>query len=70
MDTTKDNQQHIISIAQTLLITIKNQEEITPSLIAAKIDLAASLVPNMAEDFDREAAIEELIRRFSLWSGQ
>ncbi len=70
MNTIKNYQQQIINIAQTLLITIENREEITPSLIAAKVDLAASLDANMAENFNREAAIEELIRRFSLWIGQ
>lgn len=70
MDATRDNQRHIISIAQTLLRTLKDQEEITSSMIRAKVDLAASIDPKMAENFDREAAIEELIRRFSLWIGQ
>jgi len=70
VNTTKDYQQQIISIAQTLLITIENREEVTPSLIAAKVDQAASLDQNMAENFNREAAIEELMSRFSLWIGQ
>lgn len=62
---------NVISIAQTLLLGEKDRTSITSSLIAEKVDLAAGLVaasdPN---EVDRQVAIRELIRRFSLWIGQ
>lgn len=62
---------NVISIAQTLLLGEKDKTAITPALIAKKIDLAADLVASSDPDqVDRQAAISELIRRFSLWIGQ
>lgn len=59
----------VISIAQTLLIKEKNKSEITPTVIAEKVDIAADLVASDGA-VDKQAAIAELIRRFSLWIGQ
>ena len=62
---------HIVSIAQTLLLQEKDRAEITPTLIAEKVDLAAGIVNASGwGEIDRQAAIGELIRRFSLWIGQ
>ncbi len=63
------NLQSVISIAQTLLLKEKDKSAITPALIAQKVDLAAQLVASDGA-VDRQAAIAELIRRFSLWIGQ
>lgn len=60
-----------ISIAQTLLLGEKEKTAITPALIAEKVDVAAGLVASSdPAGVDRQAAIGELIRRFSLWIGQ
>lgn len=62
---------NIISIAQTLLLAEKDKAAITPVLIAEKVDLAAGLVASSDPGgVDRQAAISELIRRFSMWIGQ
>ena len=61
-------QQSLISIAQTILLQEKDKAAITPALIAEKVGVAAGLVPGAAAF--GEAAVGELIRRFSLWIGQ
>ncbi len=61
----------VVSIAQTLLHGEKDAAAITPTLIAEKIEVALGLMPaSESEGFDKQAAIGELIRRFSLWIGQ
>lgn len=69
MPVTKNNVTNIVSIAQPLLLIEKDKTPITPTLIAEKVDLALGLLPGTVES-DRQAAIGELIRRFSLWIGQ
>ncbi|CAH1387186.1 Z1 domain-containing protein [Candidatus Nitrotoga sp. M5] len=62
---------NVVSIAQTILHGEKDKSKITPALIAEKVDLAMGLVAGSeSAEFDRQAAISELIRRFSLWIGQ
>ena len=59
----------IISLAQTLLQIDQDQGmEITPLLIASKLDMVVSMAPGT--NFDRAAVIEELVRRFSHWVGK
>ena len=59
----------IVSIAQILLRKEQGKgNEITPLLIAQKLDTAALTDPGA--DFDKGAAIEELVRRFSHWVGK
>ena len=71
MTVTHKTLMNVVSIAQTILLGEKDKTAITPSLIAEKVDLAASLVATSdPAGFDRQAAIGELIRRFSLWIGQ
>ncbi len=60
----------VISIAQTLLRSEKDSSGITPEVIAAKVDVAAALVTGAQGELDRQAAIDELVRRFSVWIGQ
>lgn len=63
----------VISLAQTLLGVEKDQNNssITPILISEKVDFAVSLIANTDfSDVDRQIAVSELIRRFSLWIGQ
>lgn len=60
-----------ISIAQTLLRNEKDKTEITPTLIAEKVKIAASILSaSSVEPIDQEAAVAELIRRFSHWIGK
>ena len=62
---------NVVSIAQTILLGEKDKSAITPTLIAEKVELAIGLVASSeSAEFDRQAAIGELIRRFSLWIGQ
>jgi hypothetical protein len=68
-DEAQKNLQHVVSIAQTLLQREREMTAITPTLIEEKVDVAAAVAVS-GEMFDRRAAIDELIRRFSLWIGQ
>jgi hypothetical protein len=62
--------QGIISIAQTLLRKEMDKgEPISPALIVAKVNVAAPIV-DPEGTADRNAAVAELIRRFSHWIGQ
>lgn len=62
--------QGVISIAQTLLRKEMNKDQpISAALIAAKVDVAAS-VADPDGTVDRTAAVAELIRRFSHWIGR
>jgi len=62
--------QGLISIAQTLLRKeFDRGEAITPTLITAKVDMAVPILDPEGK-LDREAAVSELIRRFSHWIGQ
>ena len=68
---TKKIFMQVISIAQTILLGEKDRSRITPSLITEKIDLAMGIIPiSKLIEFDKQAAIGELIRRFSLWIGR
>lgn len=71
MSETQKTFLNVVSIAQTILLGEKDKSKITPSLITEKVDLAVGLVvASESVEFDRQAAIAELIRRFSLWIGQ
>lgn len=64
------NQQTIVKMAQELLLGVNDNAAITPAVINEKIDALLTIMPHCREGLDREAVIEELIRRFSLWIGQ
>lgn len=58
----------VTSLAQTLLLAEPDRALITPTLIAEKVKLAASLVQRPdAAPVDQSAVTSELIRRFSRW---
>ncbi len=65
-----ETQQKIAKFVQELLLEEKDKASITPSLILEKIDLVTRMNPRWGEGLDRDAVIDELIRRFSLWIGQ
>jgi hypothetical protein len=61
----------VISIAQTLLRAEKDRGQITPALIAEKVKLAAGMLSTSSvKILDQEAAIAQLIQRFSYWIGK
>ncbi|WP_413060857.1 Z1 domain-containing protein [Sphingomonas carotinifaciens] len=64
------NATNVIKFVQTLLIDDDTISAVTPAIISEKIDMVLMLNSKWAIDLDREAVIDELIRRFSLWVGQ
>ncbi len=62
-------QAKVISIAQTLLKDEPDESKRSPSLIAEKVAIAASLFSGAKDQVDKDAAVSELIRRFSHWIG-
>lgn len=63
-------QQKVVKFVQELLGDEDDKSKITPSLISEKIDLVLTINPKWKEGFVKEAAIDELIRRFSEWVGK
>ncbi len=66
---TGSHASNVIKFAQTLLAD-EEGAAVTPALIHQKIDLILQMNPRWAVDLDRDAVIEELVRRFSVWIGQ
>ena len=63
-------QLKVISIAQTLLRDEPDESKRSPTLIAEKVAIAASLFGDAGKSqIDQAAAVAELIRRFSHWIG-
>jgi hypothetical protein len=60
-----------ITVAQTFLRLQGDKSAITAALIAEKVKLAAEAVEaNGGEPVDQEAAVRELVRRYSRWIGK
>jgi hypothetical protein len=53
-----------------MLFGIKDRSAITPALIAQKIERVLMMEPAWGEGIDRDALVDELIRRFSIWTGK
>jgi len=66
----EQNAVSVIKIVQELLQVEQDKSLISPSLISEKIDLALKIHPPWAEELDRTAVIDELIRRYSTWIGK
>ena len=61
----------VVSLAQTMLLAERDKAGITPALIAEKVKFAAvALASTYPDGTDQEAAVTELIRRFSHWIGK
>ena len=60
--------QSVIKFAQELLLN-EERNSVSPALINAKIDQVLAFQPAWQNGFDRDSAITELVRRFSLWVG-
>ena len=61
--------QRVLSVAQTLLQADRETGTVTPALILEQVEVAAMVVARGGE-VDKKAAVDELIRRFSLWIGK
>jgi hypothetical protein len=64
------SRQKVIKFVQELLLEEEDRSAITPALISERIDTVLAMRRSWGEGLDREAAIDELIRRFSLWIGR
>ena len=60
--------ERVVKFAQELLLE-DDAQTISPGLIADRIDEVLFGFPRYRDTYDREAAITELVRRFSLWIG-
>ena len=60
----------IVKFVQELLLDEADRAAVTPALINEKIDLVLAINPKWRDGLDRQAVVDELIRRFSLWIGQ
>lgn len=60
--------EKVVKFTQELLLD-GERKAISPALISEKIDQVLAFQPGWREGLDREAAITELVRRFSLWVG-
>lgn len=65
----EENRQKIIKFVQELLRSEPDLSAITPALIDSKINLVLKMQASWGEGLDRDAVVDELIRRFSLWMG-
>lgn len=59
----------VVKMAQSLLEE-EEKAAVTPSMIAEKIDQILTIKPSWRIDLDIEAAVAELVRRFSVWVGE
>ena len=66
------NQDTAVKLLQAMLQAEIGKHDITPSLIAEKLDWLLQHGPQFAIDperIDRRATVDEMVRRFSLWVG-
>ncbi|WIG93320.1 Z1 domain-containing protein [Myxococcus sp. SDU36] len=68
--TAEETRQKIVKFVQELLLDEADKTSITPELIAEKIGMVLAMKPQWGNGLDRDAVIDELIRRFSLWIGK
>ena len=67
------NEEPVIKILQALLQAELGKRDITPTVIEEKIDWMATAGPQLgfeADGINRQAVVDEMIRRFSLWIGK
>lgn len=62
----EDNKWSVVKIVQELL---SQDSDKSAANIGSKVDLALSIMPSKKEGLDRQAVIDELIRRYSVWVG-
>lgn len=66
----QENGRQVVKFVQVLLADLPDKSIIGPSLIAEQIELVVRMKPGWAEDLDRGAVTDELVRRFSMWIGR
>ena len=62
--------QRVIKLVQELLLDEEDRATVTPAVIGEKIELVLAMNSRWRDGLDKQAIIDELIRRFSLWIGQ
>lgn len=62
----EDNKWSVIKVVQEMLSADDDKSAVN---IARKIDLALQIMPGKREGLDRQAVIDELVRRYSVWVG-
>lgn len=65
----ESHQIKVIKFVQELLLDEENRIAITPTLIDEKIEMVIKMNPKWGLGLNKQAIIDELIRRFSLWIG-
>ena len=65
-----ESRQRVVKMVRELLLDDHDEGQITAGLIHEKIDEVLSLRPRWEDGLDRQAVIDELIRRFSVWVGE
>ncbi len=68
--THEGNFSKVVKVVQELLLDEEDRSGITPSLIDERIASVLAMNRRWAEGLDREAVVDELIRRFSMWIGE
>jgi hypothetical protein len=63
-------EQKVVTVVQLLLDGEKDKAAITPGFIGEAIDRVLLMNPTWIDGFDRQAATDELIRRYSVWIGK
>ena len=70
MSTASEVQQKVVKFVQELLLEEADRSSITPTIIEGRIDAVIHMQPKWGDGLDRQAVVDELIRRFSLWIGR
>ncbi|MCU7281900.1 Z1 domain-containing protein [Pseudomonas peradeniyensis] len=65
----EENKWTVIQFVQTMLSGMDEKTLITPELISKQIEKVLCIMPERAIGLNRNAVIEELINRFSIWVG-
>lgn len=65
----EENKQIVVKFVQEILLSEDDKSTITPTLILEKIKVVVAMNPKWGIELEREAVVEELIRRFSMWIG-
>jgi len=68
--TLEQTRQKVVKFVQELLLDETDKASVTPALIDEKIEQILRMNPKWREGLDRQAVMDELIRRYSLWIGQ
>ena len=65
-----ENVVRVVNVVQMLLGDQIDENQLTPAVISDRIDHVLRMSPAWGEDLDREAVIDEVIRRSTVWIGR